>query len=516
MRERVQSGPKNKAGLVAVVCVVLVQTWACSPIDLTDEPGAVDASVASKEEVSSRQEPAETTERTAATPLPKPRPTPKPADTSEPQETSGSAPMTTSERGSSERSEAGAHSSDSSDALDPPVPAECLSTAVEATRPGPEGFAAVAGFATDTTVGGAGGEVVYVSGERGLREHLTTTEPRVVVVCGEITLSARLPVTSNKTLIGVGPSSVVRGGIDVRGTAGGYVSNVIITNLVLDPSLVPNEGEDTQTGIRLEYAHHVWLDHLEIYNAPWGLIDVVWGSDLVTLSWNKLHFTQDFYENVEQRFAIRVGDTSDSSVLERDGEKLRITLHHNWFGEHIRQRIPRVAYGQVHVFNNFYSVTNNDTAIWGLSQYAEVLVEANYFQRTHRPHDIPPTSEVTNDELAQIVAIDNVYYGVTGARTTRGAVFTPPYEMERDSVVWLPSLVPWGAGPHASLEPKPPWSDAGVVAPEDQTTGETSAGVMSESTDVMTVEPTFDSSTGDTLDAGAPDNDASVEGVFDD
>lgn len=484
--------------------VILTQLWGCSPVDITDELDTsrepIDAAVTFAGERSSATEPERTTGGKPQTTAPG---TPTPATTAPGTTTPSSEPRssdssfvavtegTTPSVETTEPLVAGSSEADpTSDGPEPPVDPECLATAVEPMPTGLEGFAKVAGYNVVQTVGGLDGEVVYVGSERALRAQLQANEPRVVVVCGEIVLSERLTITSNKTLLGLGPTSILRGGIDIRGAEAGYVSNIIVANLVLDPSmLVYDEGFESLAGVRVEYAHHVWLDHLEVYNAPEGLVDVVWGSDLVTLSWNKLYFTQEWFDNVERRFAVRVGDVIDDSVLARDGGKLRVTLHHNWFGDFIRQRMPRVAYGQAHIVNNYYSVTGNDTAIWGLSQYAQLLVQSNYFAGTHRPHDIPLSSELVNDELAQIVASGNVYYGTTGERRTQGTAFELPYDLVKDSTVWLPSLVPWGAGPHASFEPMPPWSDAGAIAPDpDMDAGvtpphETSSAEMSSATD---------------------------------
>lgn len=474
----------------------LTHLWGCSPVDLISDPGT--SSDVQDAAASSASEPTKGTEPAADTSVRLPTVTPPAPTSSGPEHDAGTSATSEPESESVVSSErttwavstdtevpvvSSTEVTSTSEEPDPPIDPACLATSVDPMPPGLAGFAKVDGYDVAQTVGGLGSEVVYVGSERALRRELQSEEPRVVIVCGEIVLNSRLAITSNKTLIGLGPTSILRGGIDIRGVDGSYVSNVIVANLTLDPSTVTyGDGPGSLTGVWLEFAHHVWLDHLEIFDAPQGLVDIVSGSDFVTLSWNKFYFTEPALSN-ERRFGIRVGDVNDASVLERDGGKLRVTLHHNWFGDRIRQRIPRVAYGQAHIVNNYYSVTGNDTTIWGLSEHAQVLVEGNYFERTHRPHDIPPNSEVTNDELAQVAASGNVYYGTTGARKTQGAAFVPPYDLTRDSVVWLPSLIPWGAGPHSSFDPKPPWSDAGVVAPDaGSDAGWSSSDSVTEST----------------------------------
>ena len=63
-----------------------------------------------------------------------------------------------------------------------------------------------------------------------------------------------------------------------------------------------------------------------------GLLDIIRGSDLVTVSYN--HF-----KNHDKGLLI---GNSDSRA--DDEGKLRVTMHHNWF-EDVKERSPRVRYG---------------------------------------------------------------------------------------------------------------------------------------------------------------------------
>jgi pectate lyase len=346
----------------------------------------------------------------------------------------------------------------------PPIDAFCIDNQPDALPPGLVGFAKLDGYGVGQTMGGLGGRLVFVNREAELREHVASAEPMVVVLCGEVSLSKRLRISSNKSLLGIGPSSILRGGIDVVGTEDSVVGNVIIANLTIDGSTIePLTDTNARAGIRIQGAHHVWLDHLEVYDAPWGLVDVIWGSDLVTLSWNKFYFT-DAAPDAEHRFGVRVGDhETDPNPSQNEG-RLRTTLHHNWFGPLIRQRAPRVAYGLVHVLNNYFTSqpVEGDTiqsTLWATS-YARVLLESNYFEYTVNPHEV-------RDDTANLLAAHNVYYGTSGLQQSTSEAFTPTYTYTRDSTVWLPALVPWGAGPHLELSPPPAWSDAGVKPASD-------------------------------------------------
>ncbi len=74
-----------------------------------------------------------------------------------------------------------------------------------------------------------------------------------------------------------------------------------------------------------------------------GQLDITNGSDYVTASWNR--FT-------DHDKTMLIGSTNNPS---QDLGKLRVTVHHNHF-ENTLQRLPRVRFGQVHVYNNYYEV----------------------------------------------------------------------------------------------------------------------------------------------------------------
>jgi pectate lyase len=78
----------------------------------------------------------------------------------------------------------------------------------------------------------------------------------------------------------------------------------------------------------------------------------------------------------------------------RDVGRLRVTLHHNLF-EDVGQRAPRVRYGQVHVYNNYYKVADPESYgySWGVGvqpgpPVASGIYAENNFFRTH--HSLTP------------------------------------------------------------------------------------------------------------------------------
>lgn len=65
-----------------------------------------------------------------------------------------------------------------------------------------------------------------------------------------------------------------------------------------------------------------------------------------------------------------------------DTDKLRTTFHHNYFNG-TYQRNPRVRFGIVHVYNNYY--TNNSIYSIASCENAKILVEDNYFLNCPHP-----------------------------------------------------------------------------------------------------------------------------------
>jgi pectate lyase len=75
--------------------------------------------------------------------------------------------------------------------------------------------------------------------------------------------------------------------------------------------------------------------------------------------------------------------SSDSATADRG--KLRVTLHHNLFDE-VGQRGPRVRFGQVHVYNNYYKPKNFDTYQYslGVGRESAIYAENNFSELTQK------------------------------------------------------------------------------------------------------------------------------------
>jgi len=107
------------------------------------------------------------------------------------------------------------------------------------------------------------------------------------------------------------------------------------------------------------------------YQVHDGLFDIIRGSNYVTGSYNNLF---------EHDKSMLIGSTNTPGV---DVGKLRVTLHHNRFAN-LGQRVPRVRFGQVDVYNNYYYATDEDTYSYsfGVGVQSAIYAENNFVLRS--------------------------------------------------------------------------------------------------------------------------------------
>ncbi len=308
----------------------------------------------------------------------------------------------------------------------PPTPTPTVTPTATPTpvpNPGdtPVGFASVNALGQNGTTGGAGGPTVTVRTATELLDYIFRAGPYIIQVDGMITVpSAMHKVASDKTIIGLGANSGIRGG-GLNLTNG--VKNVIIRNMVFT-------GASDDSIVLQESVHHVWIDHCDLSNGYDGLIDIKRGSDYVTVSWNRFH-------NHDKTSLVGHDDGNASQDLGH----LRVTYHHNWFDGTV-QRTPRVRFADpVHVFNNYY--LNNSGYGVASTMNAGVLVEGNYFEGVANPTVI----QTGDSDTGRLVERNNVFVN-SGAPQTAGSVVEPSayYNYTLDNPADVKSIVIQGAG----------------------------------------------------------------------
>jgi pectate lyase len=289
----------------------------------------------------------------------------------------------------------------------------------------------------------------------------------------------RIRPGSNTTIVGLGRNATIRGAwLDIRGTAGvaNSRSNIIVRNITFQdtfdcfPAWAPTDGalgswNSQYDSISLRDTNNVWIDHNTfedrttadstlplhfgvIFQVHDGLVDITNASDLVTLSWNR-------FRNHDKMMLIGSSDTAAA-----DRGKLRVTLHHNLF-DGIGQRVPRVRFGQVHVYNNLYDLrsTPNYVYSWGVGIESALFAEENFFL-TERAFTVDQIIERFNGTAASIsgtlvigprvrnpVDVVAAWNAVNDPDLGFDAGWTPTLNHELLPAWTTPLLVPLFAGP---------------------------------------------------------------------
>jgi pectate lyase len=180
------------------------------------------------------------------------------------------------------------------------------------------------------------------------------------------------------------------------------------------------------------------------YEVHDGLLDITNGADLVTVSYNRF--------GVHDKVML-VG-SSDSRVTDRG--LLRVTLHHNLFVDP-GQRVPRVRFGDVHVYDNHYLYTGaftgaGDPYAWGVGVESEILAEQNVFTRIRGDADVVRgwggTAIEARGTLVNGVPTDVVaeYNATNDPDLTPVVSWRPPFHDRIDPAWAVPALVAAHAG----------------------------------------------------------------------
>ncbi|MFE6522573.1 polysaccharide lyase family 1 protein [Streptomyces sp. NPDC057794] len=277
-------------------------------------------------------------------------------------------------------------------------------------------------------------------------------------------------VPANTTIIGVGRGAGILGGsLQIKG-----VDNVIVRNLTVEapvdcfPQWDPTDDNGTGAwnseydGVVVHGSTHVWIDHNTLtdgrhpdsslpsyfgktYQRHDGLLDVVRGSDHVTVSWNSFR---------DHDKTMLIGN-SDSATAD-DAGKLKVTLHHNRF-EGIVERAPRVRFGQVDSYNNHFVVTKDQKwgYVYGIGKESRLVAEHNAFALAKglspakilkKWSEAPVTANgnVVNGRAVDLIAVHNAE--IPGETLQPGAGWTPALRTRVDPAKAVPGIVDARAG----------------------------------------------------------------------
>lgn len=282
-----------------------------------------------------------------------------------------------------------------------------------------------------------------------------------------------IAIPPNTTIIGSDAGArVIGANFMVKG-----VDNVIIRNIQFEnasdcfPQWDPTDGStgnwnSQYDNVSVIGSTHVWIDHNSFTDAdqpdslqplyfdrPYqqhdGELDITKAADLVTVSWNR-------FANHDKTMLI---GSTDSPTY--DVGKLRVTVHHNEFRNTL-QRLPRVRYGQVHVYNNFYNESTASDLIYvlGVGIASQTSAQNNYYAL---PMDFPVANtfglykgtaihtegDLVNGEPVDLLAA----YNLAKDPDLSGDVgWTPQLYLHLDLAKFVPDLVRRFAGASGNLK----------------------------------------------------------------
>lgn len=281
----------------------------------------------------------------------------------------------------------------------------------------------VTGWATQNggTTGGEGKTVVTVENVSDLRKYAEAGNHTIYVKPGtyKVPSKSAIKVGDNVTIYGYRGAVLEQTKTSTVNEDNTIVSvegrNVIVRNLVFKGA----GALDLDAGdcIHVKGGTNVWIDHVEIYDGQDGNLDVVNGANYVTISWAKFHYTE---VSKEHMFSNLVGN-SDSKTS--DQGKLKTTFHHSWWGKGVKERMPRVRYGEVHVANNLFSSDAASTCVRA-GKMANLRVENNVFIGVNNPVDL------YKNDFSAVTSSGNYKENVKkGDDAGSGSAFVPPYAM---------------------------------------------------------------------------------------
>jgi pectate lyase len=289
------------------------------------------------------------------------------------------------------------------------------------------------------TTGGGNAAPATATTAATLTSLLAGNTARVIYVSGSIT--GAFNIGSNKTVVGL-CGATIHGHMETSGS-----TNVIVRNLTIVGNNCTDSPADCSAGADAvtiqSNSMNVWFDHDDISDGSDGNLDITSGSDFVTISFTKFHYSTARTDPLAgangHRFSNLIG--SADTVL-TDAGHLNVTWHHDWWADHVDQRMPRTRFGKIHVFNNLYTAAGNSYCTNAGIQ-ASVLVENNVYMGVHNP--------LSPDANGNMLSRGNIFPGSNGIETAPAPmvpVFTPPYAYTLDDVAALPAAVMAQVGPH--------------------------------------------------------------------
>ena len=315
------------------------------------------------------------------------------------------------------------------------------------------------GYGANAT-GGAGGQVKVVATRTELDNALNASESAIILVKGTLNFGEEQMirrVVANKTIIGLPGAKLLS---DAQTANGGILqlsansNNVIIRNLVFEgPGAYDVDGRD----LLFVRGTNIWVDHCEFYDGVDGNFDISNEADNITATWNKFGYNKPAKAggsggSNDHRFSNLI--SGGDGTAPADG-RYSVTLAYNWWGNGVRERMPRARNAELHLLNNYVNSNVGARAI-GLSagiNGTDVYVESCHFKAVATVLDV----SYGGSPRVTIVGSDR------SNGNTNGGASKPTYSY---------TAIPWESVEAAVTGP----CGAGATLQVNETTGAVSCG----------------------------------------
>lgn len=305
----------------------------------------------------------------------------------------------------------------------------------------------VSGWASQNGVTGGGTATpTVVTTYAELKTAINAAAVKVIHISGEITFptAGRLTLQNQtgKSILGLAGAKLIS--VDLTSGGSGILyaknsSNILIKNITFEgPGAYDVDGNDNLT---IDNCTSVWVDHCTFQDALDGNLDIKNASDLISVTWTKFQYLKAPIPggsggSNDHRFSNLFGSGDDAT---QDDGKLRITMQYCWWGPGVKERMPRVRFGKVHLLNNYFNSSVSNYCIYAGFK-ADLLIEGNYFEGVKNPVRLE-TGKFTAAQL-----VDNTFSGATGTMVGSGTAFVPPYYISKIASADVKQTVMAGAG----------------------------------------------------------------------
>ena len=223
------------------------------------------------------------------------------------------------------------------------------------------------GYAGTSVTGGGTASPTLVTSESELKNALSGTDPKVVIITEDIEITHRLSVeVSNLTLMAL-PGKTLYSNKRYQEDSGiliikGSSSNIILRNLTFKgPGAYDCNGYDN---LSLEGVSNIWIDHCDFQDGMDGNFDIKQTknssntTDNITVTWCRFRYFIDPIPHGEggdsddHRFSNLVGSGIDNKPI--DGW-FNITYGYCWWDEGCKQRMTRCRNAELHFLNCYWN-----------------------------------------------------------------------------------------------------------------------------------------------------------------